>query len=254
MLLGLIRPTAGTAVVAGHAPGRPAGLAQVGALVEAPAFYPYLSGRNNLRTMADMTGSSYARVDEVLEIVELTDRARDKFRTYSMGMKQRVGVAAALLKDPFVLILDEPTNGLDPQGMVDMRNLIRQISQGGKTVVLSSHLLGEVEQICTRIGVIQSGKLVAEGSVAEIRGLGGGSRLLVRATPIEQARGLLAEALGADRVDVAEDVLRLDVKPEQAAEVNRRLVTAGVEVAELRMEERSLEDVFLQLTGDRQGD
>jgi ABC-2 type transport system ATP-binding protein len=253
MLLGLIRPTAGAATVVGQQPGKPAGLAGIGALVEAPAFYPYLSARQNLRVLADMTGTAYTRVDEVLEVVELTERARDKFTTYSMGMKQRVGVAAALLKDPNLLILDEPTNGLDPQGMVDMRNLIRDIAKGGKTVLLSSHLLGEVEHICTRIGVIQGGRLVAEGTVPEIRALGGGGRLLVKASPIDRATGLLTELLGPDQVRAADGILRLKVGPERAAEINRRLVTAGVDVAELRMEERSLEDVFLQLTGDKQG-
>jgi ABC-2 type transport system ATP-binding protein len=253
MLLGLIRPTAGAATVVGQPPGKPAGLAEIGALVEAPAFWPYLSGRRNLRLLADMTGCPYRRVDEVLEVVELTERAGDKFSTYSMGMKQRVGVAAALLKDPNLLILDEPTNGLDPQGMVDMRNLIREIAKGGKTVLLSSHLLGEVEHICTRIGVIQGGRLVAEGTVPEIRALGGGGRLLVNASPIDRATGLLTELLGPDQVTAVDGILRLKVGPERAAEINRWLVTAGVEVAELRMEERSLEDVFLQLTGDKQG-
>jgi ABC-2 type transport system ATP-binding protein len=253
MLLGLIRPTAGEATVVGQRPGSPAELARVGALVESPAFYPYLTGRGNLQVLADMTGASYRRVEEVLEIVELSDRAGDKFRTYSMGMKQRVGVAAALLKDPDLLILDEPTNGLDPQGVVDMRRLIREVGSGSKTVLLSSHLLGEVEQICTRIGVIQGGLLVAEGTVPEIRALGGGGRLVVRAAPPDKAREVLVSKLGSERVDADQDVFRLKVEGGRAPEINRLLVGSGVEVSELRMEERSLEDVFLQLTGDRQG-
>ncbi|MCA1598723.1 MAG: ABC transporter ATP-binding protein, partial [Chloroflexi bacterium] len=178
MLLGLIRPTSGTARVLDLEPGVPAGLARVGALVESPAFYPYLSGRDNLRVLARYCGASDAQITDALARVDLSDRARDKFKTYSLGMKQRLGVAGALLKNPDLLILDEPTNGLDPQGIAEMRMLIRSIGQGTRTVMLSSHLLGEVEQICDRVGVIQSGRLVAEGTLAELRGPGG---LLVRA-------------------------------------------------------------------------
>jgi ABC-2 type transport system ATP-binding protein len=145
MLVGLIRPTSGTLTVAGHAPGEPAGLARVGSLIESPGFYPYLSGRENLMVGADLAGVDHRRVDEVLDLVELTSRAVRKFGTYSTGMKQRLGVAAALLKDPELLILDEPTNGLDPQGMAEMRKLIKDIGQSDRTVLLSSHLLGEVE-------------------------------------------------------------------------------------------------------------
>src|ERR687885_1451 len=183
MLLGLIRPTSGTASVLGRSPGDPEGLARVGALVESPAFYPYLSGRDNLRVIARYAGVPKERVEEVFDLIDLTDRARDKFATYSLGMKQRLGVAAALLKDPELLILDEPTNGLDPAGMADMRRLVRSLGSGRRTVFLSSHLLSEVEQICDRVGVIQHGRLVAEGTLAELRGA---SRLLVRVEPIER--------------------------------------------------------------------
>jgi ABC-type multidrug transport system ATPase subunit len=161
MLLGLIRPSSGTATVLGEGPGVPAGLAKVGALVESPAFYPYLLGRDNLRVMSRYAGAPRSRSPGVLEQVELSGRAKDKFRKYSMGMRQRLGVAAALLKDPELLILDEPTNGLDPKGMADMRALVRRLEQGNRTVLLSSHLLGKVEQPCDRAGVIQRGKLVA---------------------------------------------------------------------------------------------
>src|SRR5256886_5290031 len=137
MLVGLIRPTSGTATVAGHAPGSPAGLKRIGALIESPGLYPYLSGRENLRVVADMASVSQKRVDEVLDIVELASRAGRKFGTYSPGMKQRLGVAGALLKDPELLILDEPTNGLDPQGMAEMRKLIQDIGQGDRHVRLT---------------------------------------------------------------------------------------------------------------------
>ncbi|MBA3703464.1 MAG: ATP-binding cassette domain-containing protein, partial [Rubrobacteraceae bacterium] len=145
MLLGLLKPSSGTAKVLGEEPGSPLGLQGVGALVESPAFYPYLSGRDNLRVMASYCGAPHQRVAEVLGQVELAGRAKDKFKKYSLGMKQRLGVAAALLKDPELLILDEPTNGLDPKGMADMRAIIRRVGHGERTVLLSSHLLGEVE-------------------------------------------------------------------------------------------------------------
>src|SRR2546427_652880 len=173
MLVGLIRPTSGTATVAGHTPGSPAGLKTIGALIESPGFYPYLSGRENLRVVADLASVSQKRVDEVLDLVELASRAGRKFGTYSTGMKQRLGVAAALLKDPELLILDEPSNGLDPQGIAEMRELVRGVGRGKRTVLLSSHQLNEVEQICDRVGVIVDGKLVAEGSLDELRGRAG---------------------------------------------------------------------------------
>jgi ABC-type multidrug transport system ATPase subunit len=186
MLLGLIRPTSGTASVLGRPPGDPESLARIGALIESPAFYPHLSGWRNLCVIARYAGVPKERIEGALEAVELTDRASDKFRTYSQGMKQRLGVAAALLKDPELLILDEPTNGLDPAGMADMRALIRRLGSGDRTVLLSSHLLGEVEQICDRVGVIRNGKLVAQGTVGELRGQ---ARLLVRPGGSGQATG-----------------------------------------------------------------
>src|SRR5205085_7591304 len=197
MLLGLIRPTAGTANVAGGTPGTPGSLTKVGAIVEAPSFYPYMTGYDNLRLLAIYCGVPVKRVDAALDAVELTPRARHKFSTYSMGMKQRLGIAAALLKEPEVLILDEPTNGLDPQGMADVRNLIIELGKGERTVLISSHLLGEVEQMCTRIGVIRKGKLVAEGTIDELRGA---TTLSVRAAPAAQAQEILARLLGADAV------------------------------------------------------
>src|SRR5437764_693062 len=206
MLVGLIRPTSGTATVAGHAPGDPKGLARIGSLIESPGFYPYLSGRENLRVIADMASISQKRVDEVLDLVELASRAGRKFGTYSTGMKQRLGVAGALLKDPELLILDEPTNGLDPQGMAEMRKLIKDIGQGDRTVLLSSHLLGEVEQICDRVGVISNGKLVKQSTVQELLGEEG---VLVRAQPIEQAQDLLSRLYDADRDTVADGATRL---------------------------------------------
>src|SRR2546421_6171923 len=247
MLSGLLHPTSGTAMVAGAAPGSPVSLARMGAMVEAPAFYPYLSGRDNLRVVARYGGVPGSRIGPALEQVDLKDRARHKFKTYSTGMKQRLGVAAALLKEPQLLILDEPTSGLDPQGTVEMRELIRGLRRGGRTVLLSSHLLNEVELTCDRVGVITSGRLVAEGTIEEMRARGG-QALLIRAAPLGQARRLLEAVLSADRVSEQDGVLSVQVDPAQAASINRRLVADGVDVSELRMSEQSLEDVFLQLT------
>ena len=213
-------------------------------MVESPHFYPYLSGRDNLRVMALYGGASSSRIEAVLKQVELADRAHHKFKTYSTGMKQRLGVAAALLKDPELLILDEPTSGLDPQGTVDMRGLIRGIAKEGRTVFLSSHLLTEVEQICDRVGVIVKGRLVAEGTIEELRGEGG---LLICATPADKAR-LVLDQVAAGQVHPVNGHFRLTVDPGQAAMINRRLIESGVEVSELRETERSLEDVFLRLT------
>jgi ABC-2 type transport system ATP-binding protein len=247
MLLGLIKPSSGTATVLGEEPGAPTGLARVGALVESPAFYPYLSGRDNLRVMARYSGVALSRVEEVLRQVELSGRAGDKFKKYSLGMKQRLGVATALLKDPELLVLDEPANGLDPKGMADMRTIIRKVRGEGKTVLLSSHLLGEVEQICDRIGVILKGKLVAERTMEELRGREGG--LLVRAEPLEEAERVVKNLPRIEEARVVDEMLQLTVDPTRAAEINAGLVNAGVRVSELRPVERSLEEMFLELTG-----
>ncbi|MDQ3590129.1 MAG: ABC transporter ATP-binding protein [Actinomycetota bacterium] len=246
MLLGLIEPTSGAARVLGQEPGSPASLRGVGALVESPAFYPYLSGYDNLKVVSRYAGVPRRRIREVLETVELSGRAKDKFKKYSLGMKQRLGVAAALLKDPELLILDEPTNGLDPKGMADMRALVRELGSGERTVLLSSHLLGEVEQICDRVGVIHKGILVAEGTIAELRGEEG---LLVRAEPFEEARQIAERIKGVEGVTVADGMLRLATDPGRAAEINAKLVSAGLRVSELRPAEQSLEEVFLELTG-----
>jgi ABC-2 type transport system ATP-binding protein len=242
MLLGLVRPTSGSIRVLGEPPGR---LAGVGALIEGPAFYPYLSGRDNLRVLARYSGTGAGRIDLVLDLVDLAGRAGDRYGTYSLGMKQRLGVAAALLKDPRLLILDEPTNGLDPAGMADMRALIRRLGAAGCTVLLSSHLLGEVQQICDRVGVIADGRLVAESTVAELRGT---ADLWVAASPVDHAAQRARALLGPERVRQVDGGLRLSVDPDRAAWINAELVEAGIAVSELRLQERDLEQVFLELT------
>jgi ABC-2 type transport system ATP-binding protein len=246
MLVGLVRPTAGSATVLGKPPGHPEALARTGVLIESPGFYPYLSGRDNLRVVARYAGVAGGRVDDVLELVGLTDRASDRYAGYSLGMKQRLGVAAALLKDPELLVLDEPTNGLDPAGMRDMRALIRELGSRGHTVLLSSHLLGEVQQVCDRVGVIARGELIAESTVAELRGEAG---LLVAAEPLELARAAAEELLGAENVAVVDGTLRLRVDPAHAGKVSTALVQAGSTLTELRPLERTLEEAFLEMTG-----
>jgi ABC-type multidrug transport system ATPase subunit len=246
MLAGLVRPTAGSARVLGDEPGSPRALARTGVLIEAPRFHPYLSGRDNLRVVARYAGVPDRRVEGALEAVDLTGRGGDRYAGYSLGMKQRLGVAAALLKDPELLILDEPTNGLDPAGMRDMRALLRDLGERGHTVLLSSHLLGEVQQLCDRVGVVSGGRLLAESAVDDLLGRAG---LLVRAEPAAQARECLERLVGAGNVAVADGALRLRTGPEQAGRVSRALADAGVTLTELRPLERTLEEVFLEMTG-----
>jgi ABC-type multidrug transport system ATPase subunit len=246
MLLGLVRPSSGAATVLGAPPGAPPALARIGSMVEAPAFYPYLSGRDNLRVLAGHADVAERRIDEVLDEVRLLDRAGDRSATYSLGMKQRLGVAAALLKDPELLILDEPSNGLDPAGMAEMRQLIRSLGSGRRTVVLSSHLMGEVEQICDRVGVIRDGALVAEGTVEELRG---NARLRVRAEPLGAAARVAEAVPGVRHVDRDDGRLEVSADPASAAAINSALVRAGIAVSELTVARASLEDVFLELTG-----
>jgi ABC-type multidrug transport system ATPase subunit len=245
MLLGLVRPTAGSALVLGAAPGSPAGLARIGALVETPSFYPFLSGRDNLRVLARHGGVPETRIATVLEEVGLAGRGGDRFRTYSLGMKQRLGIAAALLKDPELLILDEPTNGMDPAGMAEMRGFVRRLGRGERTVLLSSHLMSEVEQVCDRVGVIRGGTLVGEGTVDELRGR---ESLWFRADPPDRAERLLAGLAAVEHVARADGGLRVAADPSAASAINRALVEAGVAVSELRRERASLEQVFLELT------
>ena len=245
MLLGLVAPTEGRASVLGHDPGDPRALLRIGALVEGPGFYPYLSGRDNLRVVARYAGVPASAVPGALRTVDLADRGGDKFATYSLGMKQRLGVAAALLKDPELVVLDEPTNGLDPAGMRDMRRLVRELGAGGRTVLLSSHLLGEVQQICDRVAVIDRGRMVTESTVEELRG---GGELIVAAAPSDVARSRLEAMPDVKGVRVLDGLLHVRVEDRHTAAITRELVSAGVAVTGLRRDERQLEDVFFEMT------
>lgn len=246
MLLGLAQPTAGGASVLGGPPGSAESIARIGALVEAPGFYPSLSGRDNLRVLAHHSGAPRPRIETVLDEVGLAHRAKDRFATYSQGMKQRLGVAAALLKDPELLIFDEPTNGLDPRGMAEMRSFIRRLGRGRRTVLLSSHLMPEVEQVCDRAGVISKGALVKEGTVDQLRGK---NLLRVVARPLEKARCIVEEFSGAEAVATVNGALRVATDLASAPVINHMLVSAGVAVSELTPDRASLEEVFLELTG-----
>ena len=235
MILGLVRATSGTVTVAAR---------RTGALIEGPGFYPYLSGRDNLRVVARHRGLPDTAATTALDRVGLDGGAA--FRTYSLGMKQRLGVAAALLGDPDLLILDEPTNGLDPGGTAAMRGLLRDLAREGRTVLLSSHLLGEVQEICDRVGVINGGRLVAESTVAAIRG---DATLFVRAEPLSVALSVAARVAGPATPTIPATLAGSGLRcAGPAAPLVRALVAAGVEVYEVRTVERSLEDVFFDLT------
>jgi ABC-type multidrug transport system ATPase subunit len=245
MMLGLIRPTSGTATVLGRPAGTSEAIGRVGALVEGPGFYPFLTGRDNLRVMARYRGLADSVVEEALERVDLVGRGDDKFKAYSLGMKQRLGVASALMGDPELIVLDEPTNGLDPAGMADMRRLIVDLTRGGQTVLLSSHLLDEVQEICDRVGVISHGVLLRESTVKDLRGA---ASLAVRALPMDRALAVAMRVAGDDGVRVDGDRLMLDLGPEEAPRLTRALVEDGIEVHEVRGVERTLEEVFFEMT------
>jgi len=244
MLLGLIRPTAGSASILGRPAGRPEVTERVGALVEGPGFYPTLSGRDNLRVLARYRGLPETVVDEALARVDLGSRGGDKFKSYSLGMKQRLGVASALMGDPELIILDEPTNGLDPAGMADMRALIVDLARAGQTVMLSSHLLAEVQDICDRVGVINQGKLLSEATVAELRGA---TTLRVRGVPLDRVLATTMRVAGEDAVHLEGEYVVVTAGAD-APGLTRALVADGVDVHEVVTSERTLEEVFFEMT------
>ena len=253
LVLGLIHPTAGHAVVCGHrVPGQlQDALRHVGGFVDDPTFYPLMSARRNLRLLGSMTGPvSEERIDEVLEIAGLLDRADDRVGGFSHGMKQRLGIAQALLHGPELIMLDEPTSGLDPRGMKDVRELIRSLGEAGTTVFLSSHLLHEVEQVCTRAVIIDKGRVVVQGSVAELRP----KSLAVKVLTGDQRRAAetLRPLFGGLRED--DGYLVVEAGEEATAEMVRRLVEDGLDVrAVVPAPEQGLEDFFLELTRDDAG-
>jgi ABC-2 type transport system ATP-binding protein len=255
MLLGLIRPTAGSHEMLGlpMPDSQAEALPRVGALVEGPAFYPYLSGRANLARLdaADRTASpatAAARIGSALDRVGLLAAADKRYRHYSLGMKQRLAIATSLLQDRDLVILDEPTNGLDPQGTREVRSLIRQIAADGTTVFVSSHLLAEVEQICTHLGVMRAGRLAYQGPLADLRA-GEPARLLVRTRKPHLAVEVLT-GLGLADVAATGNEVSADLGTMLPEAVCERLVREGVPVAGLETPRRSLEDEFVELTGE----
>ncbi|MEW2267085.1 ABC transporter ATP-binding protein [Streptomyces sp. NPDC047853] len=256
MLMGLIEPTSGTARVLGRPVPRAARtvLPQVGALIEGPALYGFLSGRDNLLRYdaADPTADPRTRRERVataLDRVGLGAAAGKKAKAYSLGMKQRLGLAAALLQPRRLLVLDEPTNGLDPQGMREIRALVRELASDGTTVFLSSHLLDEIEQVCTHAAVMAQGRLITQGPVADLAA-GARGRLVVTTPDAGEAARVLKEQGAAD-VLIAEDRASAEPPPDRdLADLNAALVSAGVRVRGFAVERASLEDAFVALTGE----
>lgn len=251
MLLGLVRPTRGTIRLFGEAVqgSHRAALQHVGAMVETPAFYPYLSGRANLRFFQGIgKGDGSEELDRLLDLVDLTQRANNKYRTYSLGMKQRLGIAYALLGDPELVFLDEPTNGLDPAGVAEVRHLIRRLGSDGRTVVLSSHLLHEVEQVCDSVAILARGSLIAQGQVRELLRRRGAVRL--KTTDDARARTILMSLDWVPGVRTEDGYLVAETSPEHSGELSRALARQEVFVTEMSPIQASLERFFLEVTGE----
>ena len=256
MLLGLLTPDEGEARLFGRDPHRelPDALDGVAGFVETPYFYPYLSGRRNLELLATFDGGdAAARIGEALELVELGNRAADKVGGYSMGMRQRLGLAASLIRNPKLLILDEPSNGLDPAGIRDMRGIIRGLSELGMTIFLSSHLLAEVEELCTRVAIIRAGSVVHEGSIVDLRAKSG-NRHRVRTTDAAAAQSILERLAGLSGVVRDGDENAFVAESETAVlQASRALVEGGLAIASLVPEGGTLEHLFFELTESAPG-
>jgi len=249
MVLGLVAPTAGTAQVQGHdvVTDRRRALANVGAMLEVTSFYPYLSGRDNLAAVAMLHGDAAAkRVDPLLERLGLTARAESKFRTYSLGMRQRLGIASTLLADPALVILDEPANGLDPAGQREIRELTLTLAKEGRGVLLASHLLHEVEQVCDRVVVVQKGKIIASGTIAQVTK--GGSAFRITVAEPARAAAAVRTVSGVREVAQTQTGIEVVANPELGADLNRALAQAGLYASAIVPRESSLEDVFMELT------
>jgi ABC-2 type transport system ATP-binding protein len=249
MLLGLIRPSGGSALVLGQPISRPAAyLPRVGAMIEGPAFYPSMSGRGNLEVLAVLGGQPRSRVGQALAKVGLGERAEDRFGAYSLGMKQRLGIAAALLPDPELLVLDEPTNGLDPAGIIEIRALLRDLADHGLTVFVSSHLLAEVEHICDWLVMIDHGHQLFSGPIDDILARQQPELVVAAEEPKDLATvaRLAAEAGHPSTADGR--VVRVQAPASFAGELNRLAAKHGVTLVELRPEQASLEDTFLTMT------
>lgn len=249
MILGLVRPDAGRIEILGldGTRERERALQRVGAIIESPTFYPYLSGIDNLRVLALARGGvPERRFAEVLELVGLTGRERERVSSYSLGMRQRLAIAGALLHQPALLILDEPTNGLDPQGMAEIRQLILQLAAGGQTILLCSHLLHEVQRVCDRVVILSRGQVVAQGEVEEL--LARRTRTALRVDDPSRAMELLCEVGWIERIEREGDLLLLAMPPERQFELSALLHAHGITIGELRVQSGTLEEIFLDVT------
>jgi len=248
-LLGLVRPSAGRCRLLGHEPAAlQRVIGRVGSIVESPTMFPRFTGRRNLELLARIDGIGRSRVREVLEEVGLADRGDDLVKNYSLGMKQRLGIAGALLKDPELLILDEPANGLDPAGIVEVRELMRRLGREGRTVFVSSHILSEVQQSADRVAILAKGRTVATGPVHEVLTSGRAAGMIVRLEDLAAGMRALADAgIAATSEDGA---IRVGLPPADASRVTRTLADRGLYLTELRPDEADLETVFLELTSD----
>ncbi len=225
-------------------------IARVGSIVETPTLFPRFTGRRNLEILGRIQDVGPGAVTEVLQTVGLSDRADDRVLTYSLGMKQRLGIAGALLKDPAMLILDEPANGLDPAGIVEVRELVRRLGSEGRTVFISSHILSEIQHMADRVAILAHGRLVKEGPVREVLARGGAEGLIVKVDDLTAAARALAAAGITATVD--RDALRVQIPAEQASRVTRALADRGLYLSEIRADEVDLETVFLELTRDQE--
>ena len=255
ILLGLIRPTEGGASVLGSSVGSPRSYAaRVGVLIESPAFIPGLSARGNLVSLARLRHLPLERVDAVLAQVGLVGRDREPVKRFSLGMKQRLGIAAALLSDPELLILDEPTNGLDPAGIVEIRELLRELGRNGRTVIVSSHQLSEIEAVCDHLVVIRFGKLVFSGPMAEMLSRTREHIDIAAEHAVDMDCLEAALAAGGWSVTAVDDVLRVAAGASRAADLNRAATAAGVTLSRLIVAQDNLEEIFLEMTGRVDGE
>lgn len=252
MILGLISPTSGSAKVLGESISNPEKyLASVGALIEGPAFYPALTGIENLKVLATLGNISLDRVESLIELVGLAGRGGDKFKTYSLGMKQRLGIAAALLPDPKLLILDEPTNGLDPEGIQEVRDLLKKLASQGTTVFVSSHLLSEIEIISQQIVMLRKGEVVFAGAIEEL--LLNQKPMVIVQTEIESDLEKIAELARSDghAATIRHGQAHIEAPHEWAPELNKKAFAAGITLAQLTPTLPNLEETFFEMTGDR---
>jgi ABC-2 type transport system ATP-binding protein len=254
MLLGLVRPTSGDFNLFGSSDGLEQALHRVGAIIESPSFYPYLTGRQNLLYFQGISGRGTSdEIDGLLERVGLADRGDHRFRTYSLGMKQRLGLAYSLLGDPELLFLDEPTNGMDPAGMAEVRDLIRSLGTGGRTVLLSSHLLHEVEQVCDSVAILSKGRLIAQGKVADLVHSQAGDRVRLRTTDNAKAVEVLSALDWVGDVTVDGESIVVTAPSDRSTDVSVALGRSEVYVTEMAADEMSLEQYFLDVTGSDEG-